>query len=86
MIAMAGTSDCVTLAMRRTPPKMTRAVSRASTMPITHGSQATSLPVVEVTAAVMVLACSELKANGKQTMSTIAKRMPAQRALRPRCM
>ena len=85
--AMSGTRSWVTEAMRRTPPKMTSAISALRTIPITHGSQAeaeSSRPPAIV--AWMVLACSEEKATGKQMMRMTANTTPIQRARSPRCM
>jgi hypothetical protein len=66
---------------------MTSAMSTASEMPMTHGSQPTaSSPKLPEIVAWMVLACSELNAIGKQMMRMIAKRMPIHRAPSPRCM
>ena len=73
-------------AMRRTPPKTTRPVRTASAMPMTQGSHRASPPMLEVTVAAIVLACSELKAIGKQMIRMIANTIPIQRAFRPRCM
>ena len=89
--AITGTIVCVTEAMRRTPPKTTSPVRAATTMPVTHGSHApASVPVIDATAppreAEIVLACSELNANGKQMMRITANHTPIQRALSPRCM
>ncbi len=84
---MIGTSSWVTEAMRRTPPKITSAISTASEMPTAQGSQAAeSSPKLPESVAWIVLACSELNATGKQTMRMIAKTMPIHRALRPRSM
>lgn len=45
-----------------------------------------SPPTLEVTVAEMVLACRELKANGKQMIRMIANHTPSPRDLSPLCM
>ena len=74
--------------MRRMPPKTTSAVSTARSAPTTQATQvpAFSLPMVDDTVALIVLACSELKASGKQRIRITAKTMPIQRARSPFCM
>lgn len=73
--ATAGMTDCETVAMRRTPPKITSAVRVATTTPTANGIHhgESSPPVTPTIVCVRVLACSELNAKGKHAMSATAK-------------
>ena len=70
--AMTGTMMLLTLAMRWIPPKIINRVSPVRMMPI--GTWL--MPNACSTAAQMVLLCTELKANPKVTVISMANRIP----------